>query len=85
MSSPKPPGKTFQDRNYPATLREILAAQNEGARAVNDNQPPVVCPYRGMSEQEVFLAEMWHRGYRHRQQIIRAATSDDTTLQTPYG
>lgn len=77
MSSPKRKTKTFQSRNYPATLREILVAQNEGAQAVNDNQPPVTCPYRGMSEQEVFLAEMWHRGYRHRQQLIRAANSAD--------
>lgn len=80
MSSPKPRGKTFQSRHFPATLREILAAQDEGAEAVNDNQPPVVCPYRSMSEREIFLAEMWHRGYRHRQQMIRAATSDDGSL-----
>lgn len=79
MSSPEPTVRTFQSQNYPATLREILAAQNEGAQAVNDNQPPVVCPYRGTGEQEIFLAAMWHRGYRHRQQLIRAATSEDDT------
>lgn len=83
MSSPKPEGRTFQSRHHPATLREILAAQNAGAQAVNDNLPPVVCPHRGTSEREIFLAEMWHRGYRHRQQLIRAATSADTTRQTP--
>ena len=48
MSSPKHRVRTFQAQRYPATLREILAAQDEGAQAVNDNQPPVVCPYRGM-------------------------------------
>ena len=83
MSSPKHRVRTFQAQRYPATLREILAAQDEGAQAVNDNQPPVVCPYRGMDEREIFLAEMWHRGYRHRQQMIRAATSDDGAAEIP--
>lgn len=81
MSSPKP--RTFQACGYPATLREIITAQEEGAQAVNDNLPPVVCPYRGMVEKEVFLAAMWHRGYRHRQKIIRAATSVDGTSGNP--
>lgn len=75
MSSPNRPARTFRDQNYPATLREILAAQDEGAHAVNDNKPPVVCPYRAMDEKSIFLARMWHRGYRHRQDLIRAATS----------
>lgn len=78
MSSRKPAEvRTFRDRQYPASLQEILDAQQQGAQAVNDNLPPVVCPYRGTGEQEIFLAAMWHRGYRHRQDIIRASTSGD--------
>lgn len=78
MSPPEPRRiASFRDRHYPATLRQILHAQQEGAQAVNDNQPPVVCPYRGTGERDVFLAEMWHRGYRHRRALIRAMTSGD--------
>lgn len=63
--------RTTSRGGYPAPLRHIIEAQNVGANAVLENQPVSACPYlHDRSERGRFLAVMWHRGYRARQQQI---------------
>ena len=61
---------------FPATIPDIMEAQNLGAKAVNANQPVGSCPYRkDDSERGHFLALMWFRAYRARQQQLLDAPS----------
>lgn len=72
----------FQRRGYPVPVEKILAVQFEGGRAVDDGQPMSACPYVGdVSEKGIFLAKMWFRGYRARQDEIRASTSAERGLE----
>lgn len=72
----------YQRRGYPAPVEQILQVQFEGGRAVDDGQPMSACPYVGdVSDKGIFLAKMWFRGYRARQDEIRSATSDNEQQQ----
>jgi hypothetical protein len=61
---------------FVATVPQIMQAQNQGARAVNDNQPVSSCPYKNTrTDRSRFLAVIWFRAYLARQQQIRPGGS----------
>ncbi|WP_419150210.1 ribosome modulation factor [Rhodococcus pyridinivorans] len=54
---------------YPASFVDIVKAQTEGATALMSNAPLSACPYLAdRSERGRFLAIMWQRGWRAKQQ-----------------
>lgn len=74
MTSPASSARSFTVTSrggFPATVPDIMKAQNLGAKAVNRNEPVGACPYGDdRSERGRFLALMWFRAYRARQQQL---------------
>jgi hypothetical protein len=61
---------------FVATVPQIMRAQNQGAKAVNDNHPVSSCPYRSdRTDRGRFLAIIWFRAYSARQQQIMTGRS----------
>lgn len=77
--SPKTPHRPYvkvSRGGYPATLPDILRAQNQGYHALMANQPASTCPYKADSERGRFLALMWFRGWRTgRERALESAES----------
>lgn len=61
----------------PATVHEIIAAQNQGEQAARSRLHVSNCPYQGADERTRFLALMWTRAYRQAQARRRSTTEGE--------
>lgn len=65
-------------RNNPATLPEIIEAQQHAQRAAESNKHLSTCPYRPATDERTkFLQLVWARAYREAQAVMRLSTDGE--------